>query len=254
MIDILNIHGIKITEVNGLMLVKHQQLSLEAFHKLICNKDPYVLILSNIVLVGLNLACANIMVIIQKQVHFYHLIMLQTSDIFLNNILDTAMRRGKGQEGKSAGKGKARTEPKSQAIVISREEFNLTTIKDSSESDEDQAASTSKGKTKKAKSSKCHQSPVSSKSPKNRKCTHTKSMTQESTVESLLAQPTAMMQVDEIPTEFKGKEMVDDQATPKNAPIFRRASDVDMPLADLVDPVLAVIQDEVGQESPKADE
>ncbi|KAF8550000.1 hypothetical protein OG21DRAFT_1488110 [Imleria badia] len=36
------------------------------------------------------------------------------------------------------------------------------------------------------------------------------------------------MQVDETPTESKGKEVVDDQATPKNALIFRRQFKMNM--------------------------
>ncbi|KAG8213507.1 hypothetical protein J3R82DRAFT_12050 [Butyriboletus roseoflavus] len=105
--DIFQLYGILATELNGSMSLKKRSEALNAFRTSTTTQGPRVLILSSVGLVGLNLACANIMVLVdttwsalddeqlrgrifrypqQKQVHIYCLIALGTPDVFLNNI------------------------------------------------------------------------------------------------------------------------------------------------------------------------
>ncbi|KAI6137600.1 P-loop containing nucleoside triphosphate hydrolase protein [Pisolithus tinctorius] len=107
LIDILDLYGIAATELNGTMSLKKRQAALDDFRTSTRTKGHRVLIISNVGMVGLNLACANVMVIVdatwsalddeqlrgrifrypqQKQVHIYRLIALGTPDVFLNNI------------------------------------------------------------------------------------------------------------------------------------------------------------------------
>ncbi|KAF8422282.1 P-loop containing nucleoside triphosphate hydrolase protein [Boletus edulis BED1] len=105
--SILKLHNVSAAEMHGAMSIKQRQAALNSFRKSTRNHGDRVLILSAVGLVGLNLACANIMIMVdttwsamddeqlkgrifrypqQKQVHFYRLIALNTPDVFLNNI------------------------------------------------------------------------------------------------------------------------------------------------------------------------
>ncbi|KAI6008888.1 hypothetical protein F5J12DRAFT_719288, partial [Pisolithus orientalis] len=107
LINILDLYGITATKLNGMMLLKKHQVVLDDFHTLTHMKGHCILIISNVGMVGLNMACANVMVIVdttwsvvddeqlqgrifhypqQKQVHIYQLIVLSTPIVFLNNI------------------------------------------------------------------------------------------------------------------------------------------------------------------------
>ncbi|KAI6029042.1 P-loop containing nucleoside triphosphate hydrolase protein [Pisolithus microcarpus] len=106
-VDILSLYGIEVIELNGTMTLKKRQAAIDDFRTSTRMSGHRVLIISNVGMVGLNLACANIMVIVdttwsalddeqlrgrifrypqKKQVHFYRLIALGTPDVFLNNI------------------------------------------------------------------------------------------------------------------------------------------------------------------------
>ncbi|KAI6011859.1 hypothetical protein BKA83DRAFT_4501513 [Pisolithus microcarpus] len=90
--DILQLYVIQAVELNGNLTMKKQKTALNAFHQSTHTTGPWVLILSNVRVVGLNLACANIMIMVdtmwsaldnewlkghifqypqQKQVHIY---------------------------------------------------------------------------------------------------------------------------------------------------------------------------------------
>ncbi|KIO00764.1 hypothetical protein M404DRAFT_151975 [Pisolithus tinctorius Marx 270] len=107
LIDVLALYDIAAIELNGTMTLKKRQAALDDFRTSTRTTGHRVLIISNVGMVGLNLACANIMVIVdttwsalddeqlhgrifwypqQKQVHIYRLIALATPDVFLNNI------------------------------------------------------------------------------------------------------------------------------------------------------------------------
>ncbi|KIK74535.1 hypothetical protein PAXRUDRAFT_175455, partial [Paxillus rubicundulus Ve08.2h10] len=103
---IFDLYGISATQLNGSMSPKKRVDALKLFRTSTRTNGPRVLILSNVGLVGLNLACANVMVIHttwsalddeqlrgrifrypqRKQVHVYRLIAVGTPDVFLNNI------------------------------------------------------------------------------------------------------------------------------------------------------------------------
>ncbi|KIK74664.1 hypothetical protein PAXRUDRAFT_37029 [Paxillus rubicundulus Ve08.2h10] len=106
-LDIFDLYGISATQFNGSMSPKKRVDALKLFRMSTRTNEPRVLILSNVGLVGLNLACANVMVIVdttwsalndeqlqgrifrypqRKQVHVYCLIAVGTPDMFLNNI------------------------------------------------------------------------------------------------------------------------------------------------------------------------
>lgn len=117
------LHGIKVVELNGRTPQHKRKSVLEEFRSSTREAGAHVLILSKVGTVGLNLACANIMIIAvsllfyvqfhvsnylkdtlwsalddeqlrgriyrylqQKTVHFYRLIARGTPDVFLNNI------------------------------------------------------------------------------------------------------------------------------------------------------------------------
>ncbi|KAI6124726.1 hypothetical protein EDD16DRAFT_1474980 [Pisolithus croceorrhizus] len=105
--DILSLYGIQAVELNGSLTTKKQQSAINTFRKSTCTSGLQVLILSNVGIVGLNLACTNIMIMVdttwsglddeqlkgwifhypqQKLVHFYQLIALCTPNVFLNNM------------------------------------------------------------------------------------------------------------------------------------------------------------------------
>ncbi|KAI6116728.1 hypothetical protein EDD16DRAFT_1708148 [Pisolithus croceorrhizus] len=105
--DILGPYSIQAVKLNGSLTMKMQQSMINAFRKSTHTSGPQVLILSNVGVVGLNLACMNIMIRVdatlsalddeqlkgqifhypqQKQVHFYQLITLHTPNVFLNNM------------------------------------------------------------------------------------------------------------------------------------------------------------------------
>ncbi|KAH0832859.1 hypothetical protein J3R83DRAFT_11786 [Lanmaoa asiatica] len=63
-LDIFNLYNIKTVELNGSMSLKHHQEALSAFRTSTNTSGPRVLILSNVGVVRLNLACANVMVIL----------------------------------------------------------------------------------------------------------------------------------------------------------------------------------------------
>ncbi|KAH0833809.1 P-loop containing nucleoside triphosphate hydrolase protein [Lanmaoa asiatica] len=105
--DVLDLYGIKCVESHGKIPVKNRRFALDAFRKSTRDNGPRVLILSNVGMVGLNLACANIMIMVdstwsalddeqlrgriyrfpqQKPVHIYRLIAAHTPDVFLNNL------------------------------------------------------------------------------------------------------------------------------------------------------------------------
>ncbi|KAI6164480.1 hypothetical protein EDD17DRAFT_1754998 [Pisolithus thermaeus] len=105
--QILGPYSIQAVKLNGSLTMKMQQSMINAFRKSTHTSGPQVLILSNVGVVGLNLACMNIMIRVdatlsalddeqlkgqifhypqQKQVHFYQLITLHTPNVFLNNM------------------------------------------------------------------------------------------------------------------------------------------------------------------------
>ncbi|KAI6044344.1 P-loop containing nucleoside triphosphate hydrolase protein, partial [Pisolithus marmoratus] len=106
-IDILALYGDTVIKLNGTMSLKKWQAATNNFQTSTHMTGHHVLIISNVGMVGLNLTCVNIMVIVdttwsalddeqlrgqifcypqQKQVHIYRLIALGTLDVFLNNI------------------------------------------------------------------------------------------------------------------------------------------------------------------------
>lgn len=106
-VDILDLHGIHALELNGQTPMKKRKDILDDFRSSVGTKGARVLILSGVGMVGLNLACANIMVVVDtlwseqddlqlrgriyrhpqaKEVHVYRAIALKTADVFLNNI------------------------------------------------------------------------------------------------------------------------------------------------------------------------
>ncbi|KAI5982172.1 P-loop containing nucleoside triphosphate hydrolase protein [Pisolithus albus] len=106
-IDVLKLYGIKALELHGKIGPAKRKLVLNEFRSSTRDAGSRVLILSQVGMVGLNLACANIMIIAdtlwsaledeqlrgriyrypqQKEVLFYRLVARGTPDIFLNNI------------------------------------------------------------------------------------------------------------------------------------------------------------------------
>ncbi|KAG2352396.1 P-loop containing nucleoside triphosphate hydrolase protein, partial [Suillus spraguei] len=106
-LDILDLHGIHALELNGQTPMKKRKGILDDFRSSSGTKGARVLILSGVGMVGLNLACANLMVVVDtlwseqddrqlrgriyrhpqaKEVHVYRAIALKTADVFLNNI------------------------------------------------------------------------------------------------------------------------------------------------------------------------
>ncbi|KAH9949213.1 P-loop containing nucleoside triphosphate hydrolase protein, partial [Amylocystis lapponica] len=106
LLAVFGLYGIKVLLVTGEVPVPQRAAVLKQFHEA-KRDDARVLILSNVGLVGLNLACANIMVVLDtlwsaqddsqligriwrqpqpKQVHVYRPIAMGTPDVFLNNI------------------------------------------------------------------------------------------------------------------------------------------------------------------------
>ncbi|KAI6041178.1 hypothetical protein EDC04DRAFT_2893393 [Pisolithus marmoratus] len=106
-IDVLKLHGIASLELHGKISPIKCKLVLNEFWSSTCNTGARVLILSLVGMVGLNLACANVMIIAdtlwsaledeqlrgqiyrypqQKEVLFYRLVAHGTPDVFLNNI------------------------------------------------------------------------------------------------------------------------------------------------------------------------
>ncbi|KIN97685.1 hypothetical protein M404DRAFT_63505, partial [Pisolithus tinctorius Marx 270] len=107
LINVLALYDVAVIELNRTMTLKKHQAALDDFCMLTWTTGHHVLIICNVGMVGLNLTCTNIMVIVdttwsalddeqlcgrifqypqQKQVHIYHLIALATLDVFLNNI------------------------------------------------------------------------------------------------------------------------------------------------------------------------
>ncbi|KAI6144776.1 hypothetical protein BKA82DRAFT_4016897 [Pisolithus tinctorius] len=115
--QVLALYDVAVIELNRTMTLKKHQAALDDFCMLTWTTGHHVLIICNVGMVGLNLTCTNIMVIVilinnsfisedttwsalddeqlcgrifqypqQKQVHIYHLIALATLDVFLNNI------------------------------------------------------------------------------------------------------------------------------------------------------------------------
>ncbi|KAG8220405.1 hypothetical protein J3R82DRAFT_3388 [Butyriboletus roseoflavus] len=105
--DVLALYGIQALELHGKMHLNKRKLVLNEFRSSNHTTGARVLILSMVGTIGLNLACANIMVVAdtlwsalddeqlcgriyrypqQKQVHFYRLVAQGTPDVFLNNI------------------------------------------------------------------------------------------------------------------------------------------------------------------------
>ncbi|KAG2062517.1 hypothetical protein BDR04DRAFT_990074, partial [Suillus decipiens] len=106
-LDILDLHGIHALELNGQTPMKKRKEILDKFRSSARPDGARVLILSGVGMVGLNMACANIMVVMDtlwseqddrqlrgriyrhpqaKEVHVYRAIALKTADVFLNNI------------------------------------------------------------------------------------------------------------------------------------------------------------------------
>ncbi|KAG2045712.1 hypothetical protein BDR06DRAFT_1015378 [Suillus hirtellus] len=106
-LDILDLHGILAVELNGKTPMHRRKAVLESFRVSTRESGPRVLILSGVGAVGLNLACANIMIVMDtlwseqddrqlrgriyrhpqtKLVNIYRAIALRTADVFLNNI------------------------------------------------------------------------------------------------------------------------------------------------------------------------
>ncbi|KAG1744242.1 hypothetical protein EDB19DRAFT_1632838 [Suillus lakei] len=107
-VDILDLHGIHVLELNGQTPMKKHKGILDDFRtSVVGTKGACILILLGVGMVGLNLACANIMVVVDtlwseqddrqlcrqiychpqaKEVHVYQAIALKTADVFLNNI------------------------------------------------------------------------------------------------------------------------------------------------------------------------
>ncbi|KAG1741027.1 P-loop containing nucleoside triphosphate hydrolase protein [Suillus occidentalis] len=105
--DILDLHDVLAVELNGKTPMNKRNAVLGEFRSSTRKSGPRVLILSGVGMVGLNLACANIMVVMDtlwseqddrqlrgriyrhpqnKPVHIYRAIALRTADVFLNNI------------------------------------------------------------------------------------------------------------------------------------------------------------------------
>lgn len=63
-LKIFDLYGINAVKLNGSMSMKCQQEALTAFCMSLTNAGPCILILSNVGVVGLNLTCTNIMVIV----------------------------------------------------------------------------------------------------------------------------------------------------------------------------------------------
>ncbi|KIN92956.1 hypothetical protein M404DRAFT_172153, partial [Pisolithus tinctorius Marx 270] len=106
-VDVLKLHGVKALELHGKLSPAKRKSVLNEFCRSTRVAGARVLILSMVGMVGLNLACANIMIIAdtlwsaledeqlrgriyrypqQKRVHFYRLVARGTPDVFLNNI------------------------------------------------------------------------------------------------------------------------------------------------------------------------
>ncbi|KAI6116603.1 P-loop containing nucleoside triphosphate hydrolase protein [Pisolithus croceorrhizus] len=106
-IDVLKLHGIRALELHGKIGPPKRKSVLNEFRSSTRDAGARVLILSQVGMVGLNLACANIMIIAdtlwsaledeqlrgriyrypqQKEVLFYRLVARGTPDVFLNNI------------------------------------------------------------------------------------------------------------------------------------------------------------------------
>ncbi|KAI6008989.1 P-loop containing nucleoside triphosphate hydrolase protein [Pisolithus microcarpus] len=106
-IDVLKLYGIKALELHGKIGPAKRKSVLNEFRSSTRDAGSRVLILSLVGMVGLNLACANIMIIAdtlwsaledeqlrgriyrypqQKEVLFYRLVARGTPDVFLNNI------------------------------------------------------------------------------------------------------------------------------------------------------------------------
>ncbi|KIN92842.1 hypothetical protein M404DRAFT_172474 [Pisolithus tinctorius Marx 270] len=106
-VDVLKLHGVKALELHGKLSPAKRKSVLNEFRRSTREAGARVLILSMVGMVGLNLACANIMIIAdtlwsaledeqlrgriyrypqQKRVHFYRLVARGTPDVFLNNI------------------------------------------------------------------------------------------------------------------------------------------------------------------------
>ncbi|KAI6162766.1 P-loop containing nucleoside triphosphate hydrolase protein, partial [Pisolithus thermaeus] len=106
-VDVLNLYGIKALELHGKISPAKRKSVLNEFRSSTHDTGSRVLILSLVGMVGLNLACANIMIIAdtlwsaledeqlrgriyrypqQKVVLFYRLVARGTPDVFLNNI------------------------------------------------------------------------------------------------------------------------------------------------------------------------
>ncbi|KAI6100899.1 P-loop containing nucleoside triphosphate hydrolase protein, partial [Pisolithus croceorrhizus] len=106
LIDTLSLCGIKAMEIHGKIPFQRHMENIIKF-KSAAQNGPWVLILSGVRMVGLNISFANIVVVVDtlwsaqedvqlirkiwrqsqhKQVHVYHLITHGTPDVFLNNI------------------------------------------------------------------------------------------------------------------------------------------------------------------------
>ncbi|KAG1834958.1 P-loop containing nucleoside triphosphate hydrolase protein [Suillus subalutaceus] len=88
---------LKVLELNGIPTLQiYGKLSMSTRTDVIAQfkssgrDGPRVLIISNVGLTGLNLPCANILIIVdslcQKTVHIYRIVAADTQDVFLNNI------------------------------------------------------------------------------------------------------------------------------------------------------------------------
>ncbi|KAF8553379.1 hypothetical protein OG21DRAFT_1523142 [Imleria badia] len=64
--QVLDLYEIKCIELHSKIPVKNGQFTLNTFHKSTCKNGPCMLILSNISMVGLNLACTNILIMMVK--------------------------------------------------------------------------------------------------------------------------------------------------------------------------------------------
>ncbi|KIK23571.1 hypothetical protein PISMIDRAFT_100380 [Pisolithus microcarpus 441] len=106
-IDVLKLHGIRALELHGRIGPAKRKSVLNEFRSSTRDAGARVLILSQVGMVGLNLACANVMIIAdtlwsaledeqlrgriyrypqQKEVLFYRLVARGMPDVFLNNI------------------------------------------------------------------------------------------------------------------------------------------------------------------------
>ena len=61
---VLNLYGIKCVELHGKIAVRNWQFALDTFRKSTHGTGPHILILSNVGMVRLNLACVNIMIMV----------------------------------------------------------------------------------------------------------------------------------------------------------------------------------------------